>query len=76
MSDVKIPEDRYRPIILTIDDRIHPPLPIVQLPLSERFRIIPTRSILLYIDMGEMTPEVKEAALAELARRGVPPPIA
>ena len=67
---------RFRPQILAIDDQDHPPEPTVQIPMEERFRNIPTRSILDYLDMGVLVPEARAAALAELERRGVPPPTA
>jgi hypothetical protein len=65
---------RFRPQILAIDDLEHPPEPIVQIAIEERFRNIPTRSILDYLDMCVLVPEARPAALAEPARRGVPPP--
>jgi hypothetical protein len=69
-------EEQLRPVILTIDDREHPPLPIVQLPMDERYRGRPTVLLLQYLEMGELFPEARAAVLAELARRGVPPPTA
>lgn len=69
-------EERLRPVILTIDDREHPPEPIVQLPMEERFRDRPTRSLLDYLEMGVLVPEAEAAVRAELACRGVSPPAA
>jgi len=69
-------EERLRPVILSCDDRDFPPQPIVQVPMEERFRNIPTRRIQEYLEMGVLVPEAQAAALAELARRGVPPPSA
>jgi len=68
--------DRLKPQILHIDDRLHPPSPIVQIPMEERFRDVSTQRILDYLEMGVLIPEARAAALAELARRGVPPPSA
>jgi hypothetical protein len=56
----------------TVSD--YPPVPIIQLPMEERYRNVPTRSIEEYLLMGVLVPEARAAALAELARRGVEPP--
>jgi hypothetical protein len=64
------------PIILDFNDTDYPPEPIVQLPMEERFRDRPTRSLLDYLEMGVLVPEAEAAVRAELARRGVPPPTA
>jgi hypothetical protein len=63
-------------VILAIDDRTHPPDPIVPLPMEERFRDVPTFRIQDLLDRNVLIPEARAAALAELARRGVPPPSA
>jgi hypothetical protein len=69
-------EEDLRPVILSLDDSNPPAGLIAPMSRDERFRLLPTRSLEDYLRMGVLGPESQAAALAELARRGVPPPTA
>lgn len=62
------------PIWVEWNDDDYPPETIVPMPLEDQFRDKPTERILHLLDLGFLNPEARAIALAELARRGVPPP--
>lgn len=78
MSDPRPPKPipaRYlRPTVLDWNTADFPPVPIAPVPVEERFRQLPRRMIEDYLLMDVMKPDVKAAALAELARRDTPHP--
>lgn len=64
----------FRPTLLDLDDRIHPPIFVWRGSDEESFRPVTTENILHMLSLKVMGPQQRAVAVAELARRGVKPP--